>query len=149
MANVLNALINASERAAAIARACCGDGTGEGALVIAEKSADSANTRFDRDFKTIADVLAQESARTEIAARCPSLASNVRGEESAEINGVQVKLADNAEDTAKNLSTLMPMFAAQCLTKAAHSSPNISIIDNLELPTVDPADLGVWIDPIG
>lgn len=149
MTTILEALINASERAAAVARACCGNTNKEGALLIAEKGVGEANARFDRDFKTIADVLAQESARVEIAAQCPGLAEHVRGEESAEIDGVQIGLHSTIEETAQSLNALVPMDAARSMAEAAHFRPLVMLPEYIDLPALDSADLGVWIDPIG
>lgn len=148
MTSVLEALINASERAAAVARACCGDCENEGALVVAEKSAGEANVRFDKDFKTIADVLAQESARAEIAAQCPDLAEHVRGEECAEIGGVQISIHSTIEKTASCLSELVPVEAARNMAEAAHCRPLVMLPETVELPPLDSGELGVWIDPI-
>ncbi|XP_013190223.2 inositol polyphosphate 1-phosphatase [Amyelois transitella] len=146
MATVLEVLIQASEKAAAIARSCCSDGN---ELLVAEKYDGDANTRFDKDFKTIADVLAQESAKTEIATRYPELAKHVRGEECSEIGGVCIKLEENAEKTSELLSELIPLKAAIRMASAAHNHVNLSLEDLPDdLPSIDITDLGVWIDPI-
>lgn len=149
MGEVLKALIYASERAANIARSCCNDSTSE-ALLVAEKGEGEANARFDKDFKTIADVLAQESARSEVQSRCPNLAEHFRGEECAEINGVSIKLQENVDKTTELLSSLVPQISAVRLAEAAHNVINSTIEELLiDLPDINPAELGVWIDPIG
>lgn len=149
MGDVLKALIYASERAANIARACCNDSNSE-TLVVAEKGEGEANARFDKDFKTIADVLAQESARSEVESRCPNLVEHFRGEECAEINGVTIKLQDNIDKTAELLSSLVPQISAVRMAEAAHNVINITIEElPIDLPDLNPAELGVWIDPIG
>lgn len=149
MVEVLKALIYASERAANIARSCCNDSMSE-TLLIAEKGEGEANARFDKDFKTIADVLAQESARSEVASRCPNLAEHFRGEECAEINGVNIKLQENVDKTAGLLSSLVPQTSAVRMALAAHNVIDITIKElPIDLPDINPTELGVWIDPIG
>ncbi|KAI5646457.1 inositol monophosphatase family domain-containing protein [Phthorimaea operculella] len=146
MANVLQALIFASERAAKIARSCCTDAVKE-TLLVAEKCAGEANARFDQDFKTIADVLAQEAARYEISLRCPELAGNLRGEECAEINGVTIKICENECKTAELLEALIPTDAAKTMAEAAHADIEV----DMEIPPIEnmtDLNLGIWIDPI-
>ncbi|XP_072939601.1 inositol polyphosphate 1-phosphatase [Epargyreus clarus] len=148
MANVLEALINASEKAANIARSCC-SGCSDNTLLVAEKCEGEANARFDKDFKTIADVLAQESAKSEILKRLPELTDNVRGEECAEINGLRIELQESSGQTAELLNKLVPAENAIRMAEAAHNDVN-AVIEELpgDLPFIDPNDLGVWIDPI-
>lgn len=148
MSKVLEALIKASEKAACIARSCT-ESTGD-ALLIAEKGENDANVRFERDFKTIADVLAQECAKVEIASYLPGLREYVRGEECNEINGVTISIQESEEETAKLLSSLIPMSTAKRMSKAVHGEINYTVCHDLpEIPTLDTDSLGVWIDPIG
>lgn len=63
--NLLKVLINCSEKAANIARICRKD-VNLLALLIEEKSEGEANPRFVKDFKTLADVLIQETIRNDI-----------------------------------------------------------------------------------
>lgn len=65
MSKLLKALLVASEKAANIARACR-DEKELFNLLIQEKSSAEANPRFVQDFKTLADVLVQETVRHEI-----------------------------------------------------------------------------------
>ncbi|XP_059046141.1 inositol polyphosphate 1-phosphatase [Achroia grisella] len=147
MIDTLKVLINASEKAARIARSCCEGATDE-VLLVAEKGEGEANARFDKDFKTIADVLAQESAKNEIATFSPELARNTRGEECSEIGGVSIKLQENWEKTAEMLSLLVAPNVATRMSAAAHSSIELSLDLPEDLPSIDINDLGVWIDPI-
>ncbi|CAH2071339.1 unnamed protein product, partial [Iphiclides podalirius] len=144
--NVLEVLIKASERAACIARSCA-DSSDE-TLLVTEKGENEANARFNKDFKTIADVLAQESAKAEIATCLPNLAKHIRGEERNEINGIKICLQDSSEKTAELISSLVPLSTAKCLAQAAHSEVNYELTNNLPNILLDPNDLGVWIDPI-
>ncbi|XP_063619266.1 inositol polyphosphate 1-phosphatase [Cydia splendana] len=149
MANVLEALIYASERAACIARYCAASLSDEN-LVVTEKSGDEANSRFEHDFKTIADVLAQEAAKVEIGHHCQNLASSVWGEECGEINGHPIKLGDNIDKTALLLSQIVPKEQALKLAEGCHCELNPKLFGELpyDLPAIDDATLGVWIDPI-
>lgn len=145
---VVLALLNASEKAAIIARSCCSYGSE--ALLVAEKGDGDANTRFDKDFKTIADVLAQVAAKYKIEMQCKGLADNVRGEECADIGGVKIELKDTEEMTAELLSTLVSPDAAKRMANAAHRK--VDLIDEIllsDFPAIDLSDIGVWIDPIG
>lgn len=148
MADILKALIEASERAACVARACCSDSTKE-ALFVAEKDEGEANARFDKDFKTIADVLAQESAKTEIAAHFPELADKVRGEECSEIGGVNIAVQESVERTTELLNYLVPPNAATRMAEATHRKIELELNLPDNIPEINTSDLGVWIDPIG
>lgn len=149
MADVAKALLHASEKAAAIARSCCGYSSE--ALLVAEKGEGEANTRFEKDFKTIADVLAQVCAKHEIELHCEGLTDNVRGEECADIGGVTIELKETEEKTAELLCTLVSPNAAKRMANAAHRKINLKIgqIVPSDFPDLDPTDVGVWIDPIG
>lgn len=63
--SLLESLIIVSEKAANIARACRQEKC-LFQLLIQEKSSDEANPRFVQDFKTLADVLIQETVKYEI-----------------------------------------------------------------------------------
>lgn len=64
--NIMEALINVSEKAANIARVCR-QNDHLFSLLIQEKSSDESNSRFVKDFKTLADVLIQETIRLDVA----------------------------------------------------------------------------------
>lgn len=74
--NIMEALINVSEKAANIARLCRRN-EHLFALLVQEKSSAESNPRFVKDFKTLADVLIQETIRYEVG----SLVSEERKEE--------------------------------------------------------------------
>lgn len=65
--HLLKSLINASEKAANIARICRSNEQLLG-LLVQEKTGDEANARFEHDFKTLADVLIQESIKHDVGA---------------------------------------------------------------------------------
>lgn len=64
--NIMEALVNVSEKAANIARVCR-QNEHLFSLLIREKSSEESNSRFVKDFKTLADVLIQETIRLEVA----------------------------------------------------------------------------------
>ncbi|XP_050343473.1 inositol polyphosphate 1-phosphatase [Nymphalis io] len=145
MTHILNVLINASEKAACVAKSCCENSE---KLLVSEKCETEANTRFDKDFKTIADVLAQESAKALIVSHFPDLASHVRGEECSEIGGVNIGLLENVDKTSDLLSCLIPPVAAKRMAEAAHCDINLNLDVPTSLPELDLDNLGIWIDPI-
>ncbi|XP_028175753.1 inositol polyphosphate 1-phosphatase isoform X1 [Ostrinia furnacalis] len=149
MTEILRALINASERAALVARSCC-NSDNKNDLLVAEKSDGEANARFEKDYKTIADVLAQECIRKTLVTKFPELTGHVRGEECCEIGGTSIKLADTVDETAELLTSLVHPSLAKRMAVAAHSDTKHPLHYQLpsDLPDVDVSDLGIWIDPI-
>lgn len=66
MANFLKSLLIASEKAANIARVCRSEKE-LFKLLVEEKTGEEGNTsRFVQDFKTLADVLVQETIRRDL-----------------------------------------------------------------------------------
>lgn len=70
--SLLQALVNASEKGAKISRVI----RAESALLellVQEKAGDQKNRRFVQDFKTLADVLVQETVRHDLSAQVKEL----------------------------------------------------------------------------
>jgi inositol polyphosphate 1-phosphatase len=65
---LLNELIKASEKAAQIARLCRAEEE-LFKLLVQEKSPETKNPRFVQDFKTLADVLVQETVRHDLGVK--------------------------------------------------------------------------------
>ncbi|XP_041935954.1 inositol polyphosphate 1-phosphatase-like [Alosa sapidissima] len=152
MSELMVALVQASEKAANIARSCRQDET-LFSLLIEEKKSDK-NKKFSADFKTLADVLVQEVIKHDIGKRFPGLENNIFGEETNEfMNGlgerIQVMLCERDADTARLLSKVLDgnMQAAEALASAAHQDV---IIPDLQTGSVHIPihNLGVWVDPI-
>lgn len=78
---LLQHLLNASEKAANIARVCRKNPDLLN-LLVEEKSNLNKETRFVKDFKTLADVLIQETIRHDVGLMFPELKSSIKGEES-------------------------------------------------------------------
>lgn len=66
MSALVGALVRASEKAAALARACRAEEE-LFSLLVEEKGEADKNPRFLRDFKTLADVLIQEMVRHDLS----------------------------------------------------------------------------------
>ncbi|XP_062383376.1 inositol polyphosphate 1-phosphatase-like [Sardina pilchardus] len=151
MSELMVALVQASEKAANIARSCRQEET-LFSLLIEEKK--SKNKTFSADFKTLADVLVQAVIKHDIGKRFPGLENNIFGEETNEfMNGlgerIQVILCEREADTARLLSKVLDgnMQAAEALASAAHQDV---IIPDLHTGCVHIPihNLGVWVDPI-
>ncbi|KAH0560850.1 inositol polyphosphate 1-phosphatase [Cotesia glomerata] len=155
-------LLKSSEKAANIARVCRQNDS-LFRLLIQEKNDDEKNPRFFRDFKTLADVLIQETIRHDIGIEFPELTEMVRGEETNVFSNtldktVIVKVCSTSEETTKLLSQVLDddVETAGVLAMEIHRDIELSEInpavdynylENYDVD-VDIADLGIWIDPI-
>ncbi|NWH72104.1 INPP phosphatase, partial [Piaya cayana] len=153
---VLQALVGVSEKASRVARLFRGEEP-LCQLLVAEKTGPDRNSRFQRDFKTLADVLIQEIIRHDLGQQFPELQGHIHGEESNEFtmgvagDTVRVQVGSSARDTAATLRRLLEPHheAAERLAEAAHrhvslDDPNLAAVE-LSIP---PQDLAIWIDPI-
>ena len=73
-------------------------------LLVEEKTGTEKNTKFEQDFKTLADVLIQETVRHEVGKAFPVLQSSVMGEESNKFtnrlgNSLTVEVKETMEQT--------------------------------------------------
>jgi inositol polyphosphate 1-phosphatase len=71
---------------------------------VEEKTGEDKNAKFDQDFKTLADVLIQETVRHDVGAAFPQLASSIMGEESNKFTNqlgesITVEIQDTEEAT--------------------------------------------------
>lgn len=125
-ASLLRVLINCAEKAANIARICRSNEQLL-ALLVQEKIGSEANERFEHDFKTLADVLIQETIKHEVGALFPAMKDAILGEESPNFTnqlGESVTIAVGAteEDTAASAgSTQRARGCGQC---SGHRSPS-------------------------
>ncbi|XP_061185939.1 inositol polyphosphate 1-phosphatase-like [Saccostrea echinata] len=154
--SLVQALINASEKGARIARVI----RAESALLellVQEKKGDQKNYRFVQDFKTLADVLVQETVRHDLSEQFPGIGDSIYGEESNKFTNVlgesiSVRLLKDQEATAQLLCSVLDdnMAAASTLARVAHEQVLVDVGPRLEDVSVDLDldDLGVWIDPI-
>lgn len=155
--NLLKSLINVAERAANIARACRSNEELL-ALLIQEKSEDEANPRFVHDFKTLADVLIQETVRHYIGNEFPEIKDHIKGEESSSFTNklgetVNIEVGETSADTTNCLEKVLDCnrSAAEVLAEEVHKFVNYEnqVGDIPDMPDdLDYSDIGIWIDPI-
>lgn len=147
-------LINASEKAANIARVCRSNQK-LFELLIQEKTDDDKNPRFFRDFKTLADVVIQETIRSEVGREFPEIRDNIKGEETNKFENVlgesvTVEITDDSNVTKLMLLKVLDgdASAANALTTEIHKEVTVdeSLPDINE--QLDFSKLGIWIDPI-
>ncbi|XP_053678191.1 inositol polyphosphate 1-phosphatase [Anopheles nili] len=157
--NLLQELLTASEKAANIARVCR-QNQRLFSLLVQEKEKDESNSRFDHDFKTLADCLIQEMIKHDIGKRFPELRDNIRGEENAKFtnsagDSVIVTVADDPAPTVEALEKVLngDKDAVAALVDEVYRDVQLDM-ESLELPTDsipldnDWSELGIWIDPI-
>lgn len=159
MTELLQTLIAVSEKASNIARACR---TKQElfSLLIQEKGTKDANPRFVKDFKTLADVLIQETVKHELGNKFPELKNFIRGEESNTFSNtlgetITVDVKQTEAETAELLGKVLDgdNRAAELLAVEVHKDIlmddiNTKISGCLDLE-ISLDDLAVWIDPIG
>ncbi|KAG8224383.1 hypothetical protein J437_LFUL005205 [Ladona fulva] len=156
MARFLKVLVSASEKAANIARACrFEDDLFQ--LLIQEKKNDEMNKRFVQDFKTLADVLIQETVRHDIGKEFPEISRYIKGEENntftntldesitvevkecpGETSAILCKVLDGNENAAN-------LLAAE-VHKEIHLEEDFSRLT--DFPDLPISEFGIWIDPI-
>ncbi|KAK2575776.1 hypothetical protein KPH14_007161 [Odynerus spinipes] len=126
---------------------------------IQEKSEAEKNPIFVRDFKTLADVLIQETIKHDIALEFPELAKVVQGEENNTFTNtlgetIIVEVCPTCEETTVLLARVMGNDTETALFLATEVHRNIQLRDVQtvqDIPndfTLPIEDLGIWIDPI-
>lgn len=153
---LLSALICASEKAANIARICRKNDE-LFSLLIEEKTGSEKNERFVNDFKTLADVVIQETIRHDVGKLFPALKASIKGEEG---NKFENKLGESIfveikEDPAETKALLLKVLngnagAAEALAQEIHREALYDEADALPdiVESVDFEKVGIWIDPI-
>ncbi|XP_011873372.1 PREDICTED: inositol polyphosphate 1-phosphatase [Vollenhovia emeryi] len=155
---LLKVLLQASEKAANIARTCR-QKEALFQLLVQEKSLEEKNPRFFQDFKTLADVLIQETIRHDIEIEFPELAKLVQGEETNVFSNTMgesiiVEVCSCSKDTTQLLTKVMSndAVAAELLAAEVHKDVQLSDVPiTLDFPNdfeINVDDLGIWIDPI-
>lgn len=156
--NLLRALINSAEKAANIARLCRSNEELL-SLLVQEKTGAEANERFEHDFKTLADVLIQETIKHEVGNLFPAMRDSILGEESPNFTNklgekVIIAVGETETETAFCLGAVLGdhKAAADALATEVHQKviyDNAKLGDIPELPAeLDYSNLGIWIDPI-
>ena len=160
MLKLLENLICVSEKAANLARACRSDAK-LFELLVEEKTGDAKNAKFVQDFKTLADVLIQETVRHDLSKMFPDLENSIFGEESNEFENtigekIVVSVQENEQKTRDLLTKVLNgnSEAAHILAQHVHSELKIEDVNTTSLPDTIPEtefdikDIGIWIDPI-
>ncbi|KAK5650036.1 hypothetical protein RI129_001065 [Pyrocoelia pectoralis] len=156
--SLLEALINVSEKAASIARLCRQE-QHLFELLVEEKSSNESNPRFVQDFKTLADVLIQETVKYDIGLKFPELKDSIKGEEDNLFcntigEKIIVQVQSDVALTANLLQTVLndDNVAAKLLAEEVHKSISLEDVDvslnNIKDVELDYRQLGIWIDPI-
>uniref|UniRef100_UPI00358F52A3 major facilitator superfamily domain-containing protein 6-like n=1 Tax=Myxine glutinosa TaxID=7769 RepID=UPI00358F52A3 len=156
MTALLHCLVQASKKAAAIARLC----RSENALfelLVQEKTGEDKNKKFVSDFKTLADVLIQEVIKHDVGVQFPVLVGHIHGEENSKFtNGLgqteTVRVCASVADTAMLLTHVLDgnTRAGQLLADAVHAEPEAMVDRRIGALRLDepPDDLAIWVDPI-
>ena len=155
---LLKCLLCASEKAANIARSCRNE-SALFELLVEEKTGSDKNAKFVQDFKTLADVLIQETVRHDVSQLFPALERNILGEESNKFTNtlgqtVCVGVQKTEQETRELLSQVLDnnQEAAAILARHVHSTVNFDDLNDklpeTALEDVSIEDVGVWIDPI-
>ncbi|PNF33696.1 Inositol polyphosphate 1-phosphatase [Cryptotermes secundus] len=158
--SILESLLKVSEKAANIARVIRQD-EHLIKLLVQEKKGAEKNPRFVQDFKTLADVLIQETVKHDIGSRFPDIVNHIFGEESNTFSNVlgdtiTVQVQADQVATAALLSTVCRSVlsgdtqAAERLALEVHRDLRLEDVDMENLPQLNlPLEqCGIWIDPI-
>ena len=147
---LLSKLINLSEKAANIARVCRKDSE-LFKLLIEEKTEDEKNQRFFQDFKTLADVLIQETIRHEVSMLFPALEEKIKGEESNKFENklgekIEIKINENVNETREVLMKILDgnEAAAEALIEEIFKE-----VDTEESKTLPDLDLAIDLQKLG
>jgi len=147
---LLSLIIQSSEKAANIARVVRRN-EDLFKMLIEEKDEDTKNQRFDHDFKTLADIIIQESIKYDIGKVFPDLRNSIKGEEENEFDNVKIEICnDDEHETVEMLLKVLDgnHSAAEAFAKEIHREVSLE----LELPdikeSIDVNNIGIWIDPI-
>lgn len=156
MNSFVHALVCAAEKSASIARTIRQEEE-LFTLLVEEKKDEEKNKRFVQDFKTLADVLIQETVSYDVGKQFPEIAPHIKGEESNQFTNtlgetVVVEVKPTVEETTELLAKVLDgnMGAARLLATAVHQNVEVEMDDNLRTLKSDTAigNLGIWIDPI-
>ncbi|GFG34596.1 hypothetical protein Cfor_01927 [Coptotermes formosanus] len=152
----LESLLKVSEKAANIARVIRQD-EHLFKLLVQEKKGSEKNPRFVQDFKTLADVLIQETVKHDIGSQFPAIANHIFGEENNMFSNIlgdtiKVEVQEDQVATASLLSMVLSgdIQAAEVLAVEVHRNLSVEEIDTDNLPqlTLPLEQCGMWIDPI-
>ncbi|KAG8177506.1 hypothetical protein JTE90_012570 [Oedothorax gibbosus] len=152
--DLLQCLVECSVKASRIAQGFREDQDGAG-LLVEEKKPLERKGRVVQDYKTLADVLVQETVRKDVGEKFPSLQSNIKGEEQNSFTNslgelISVELTDSESDTADLLGKVLDGRdnLARSLAAVVHSRAATCKRQLSTRATVPADSIGIWIDPI-
>merc|ERR1711892_6706 len=152
MSELLKCLVCVSEKAANIARACRSEPT-LFELLVEEKTGEDKNAKFDQDFKTLADVLIQETVRHDVSQKFPALSDSIFGEESNKFTnklGESLVVSVQADENATKVLLTKVLNdnddAAKLLAKQVHAEISLN---ETQTPKIEDAQESFDIDDIG
>jgi len=127
MRRFLETVIWCSEKAAGLARACRRE-KDLFQLLVEEKTGDEKNAAYSQDFKTLADVLIQETVRHDLGKHYPELIEHIHGEETNEFTNtlgekIKVQICASRAETSALLCNVLDgrKNAADLLAIEVHS----------------------------
>lgn len=152
--DLLHCLLECSEKASRIARTFRRQDDLFG-LLVEEKAEIQKSRMVIHDFKTLADVLVQETIKRDVGQKFPALSSKIQGEEQNSFQNtlgesIKVELTDSEEETSDLLCKVLngKVHIAEALANIVHSG-DVIFDRECSSPVTVPADsLGIWIDPI-
>ncbi|KAL5285341.1 INPP1 family protein [Megaselia abdita] len=154
--NLVKLLVNCSEKSANIARRIRADPNL--LSLLTQEKAEDANPRFVKDFKTLADVLIQETIRYYVSNEFPELENHILGEESSQFTNslgdfTIVTIGPTQEETKSCLEKVLDgdSVASEILAEEVHKEVDYyseDLGDIPKLPEIDYSKLGIIIDPI-
>jgi len=159
MKEFVKSLISSCQKANNIA-VCCRREPELLSLLTQEKVGGEKNSKFDHDFKTLADVLIQETVRFELSQLSSSLGSRIHGEESnvftnslgqtttLELNGCRDTTRDLLLQVLNGNEKVSSLLADEVHREVVLSNEMLENIEQLENTDFDISGVGVWIDPI-
>lgn len=158
MAGFVRTLVCTSEKAANLARAIRAE-QDLFSLLVQEKDSGEKNTRFVQDFKTLADVLIQETIKHDLSRKFSEISPcDIHGEESSKFTNalgesINVGVKATCQDTAALLCRVLNsnVRAANLLAAVVHSDVCVQEDDalhNLQDVNLPLHNFGIWIDPI-
>ena len=120
-------------------------------LLVEEKTGAEKNAKFDQDFKTLADVLIQETVKNEVGKVLPQLQDNILGEESNKFtnklgNSLTVEIKETSEGTKELLVKVLDNneTAAKLLADQVNSPNLFFLLKNKYFPITRCTLMCLW-----
>ncbi|XP_054716507.1 inositol polyphosphate 1-phosphatase-like [Uloborus diversus] len=151
--DLLHCLLECSEKAARIAQ-IFREENDLFELLVEKKSVLERNKRFIQDYKTLADVLVQETIKLDVAQKFPSILSKIEGEEQNTFQNtlgesIRVELTSVPQTTDLLCQVLNGnRHVAEVLSRIVHSESDKFETECTESSCIASKRIGIWIDPI-